>query len=229
MPGHGRKPELRSNLQVPHGRAPDWALLFVLARRLRFNVGQKTNLSQSPPRKAAEVELRKLVTLKRRIAGLSGAMLERFVLRARRVVGLKGAVNLLVTGSSEMRVLNRKFRGKDKPTDVLSFPALAQIEGGKFAGDVAVCADIAARNALRLGHSAVKEVKILTLHGVLHLAGYDHESDNGRMARKETKLRRELGLPAGLIERNRQAGTRGLPVGKPRPSSRGAAGWRRPR
>jgi len=192
-------------------------------------VGQKGTLSQSSPRKAAQDAERKLVTLKRRIAGLSGVMLERFVLRARRVVGLKGTVNVLVTGRSQMRVLNRRFRGKDKPTDVLSFPALAQIEGGQYAGDVAVCADIAARNALRLGHSALQEVKILTLHGVLHLAGYDHESDNGRMARKETKLRRELGLPTGLIERNRQAGTQGLPVGKPRASSRGAAGSRRPR
>jgi probable rRNA maturation factor len=199
------------------------------AHRLRSIVGQKIDLSQSPPRKAAEVAQRKLVTLKRRIAGLSGAMLERFVLRARRAVRLKGTVNVLVTGSGEMRVLNRRFRGKDKPTDVLSFPTLARIEGGKFAGDVVVCADIAARNALRLGHSAVEEVKILTLHGVLHLAGYDHESDNGRMARKETKLRRELGLATGLIERNRQGGTQALPVGKPRASSRGAAASRRPR
>jgi probable rRNA maturation factor len=128
-----------------------------------------------------------------------------------------------------MRVLNRRFGGQDKPTDVLSFPALAQSERGKFAGDIAVCADIAARSAMRLGHSAVKEVKILTLHGVLHLAGYDHESDNGRMARKESQLRRELGLPTGLIERNKQAGTKGVSVRKLRRSSRGAAGWRRPR
>jgi probable rRNA maturation factor len=196
-------------------------------RRRRSIVRQKRNVSQSSPRKAAEVAERKLVTLKRRIAGLSGAMLEHFVLRARRVVGLKGTVNVLMTDSSEMRVLNRRFRGKDKPTDVLSFPALAQIEGEKVAGDVAVCADIAARNALRLGHSAVNEVKILTLHGVLHLAGYDHEIDNGKMARKESKLRRELGLPTGLIERNKQAGPKALSVPKPRASSRGAAGSRR--
>jgi probable rRNA maturation factor len=170
-----------------------------------------------------------LVTLKRRIAGLSAAMLERFVLRVRRMVGLKGTVNVLVTSNNEMRELNRRFGGKDKPTDVLSFPALAEIEGGKFAGDVAVCADIAANNALRLGHSAVKEVKILTLHGALHLAGYDHESDNGRMARKETKLRRELGLPTALIERNKQAGSKRLSVREGRASGRGATGSRRPR
>ncbi len=151
-------------------------------RRRRSMVGQKRNLAQSSPRKAAQVAERKVATLKRRRAGLSGAMLEGFVLRARRVVGLKGTVNVLVMGSSEMRVLNRRFGGKDKPTDVLSFPALAQIEGGKFAGDVAVC-----------------------------------------------KLRRELGLPTGLIERNKQAGTKGLPVRKTRASSRGAAGSRRPR
>ena len=198
-------------------------------RTRRSIIGQKRNLSRSSPRKAAALAERKLVTLKRRIAGLSSARLERFVLRARRVVGLKGTVNVLLTGSSEMRVLNRRFGGKDKPTDVLSFPALAEIEGGTFAGEVAVCADIAARNARSLGHSAVNEVKILTLHGVLHLAGYDHESDNGRMARKESQLRRELGLPTGLIERNKQAGSKGLSVRKPRRSSRGAAGWRRPR
>ena len=213
-------------MQVPHGRAPDWALLFVLASADADPLLDRKEIYR---RVRPEVAERKLVTLKRRIAGLSGAMLERFARQARRVVGLKGAVNVLVTGSSEMRVLNRRFGGKDKPTDVLSFPALAQIEGGKFAGDVAVCADLAARNALRLGHSAVKEVKILTLHGVLHLAGYDHESDNGRMARKESQLRRELGLPTGLIERNKRAGTKRLPVRKPRRSSPGAAGWRRPR
>src|SRR6267378_7636486 len=102
-------------------------------------VGQLINLPQRSPRKVAK---RKLVTLNRRIAGLSGTMLERFVLRARRVVGLKGTVNVLVTGSSEMRFLNRRFGGMDKPTDVLSFPALAEIEGRKLAGDVAVCSDI---------------------------------------------------------------------------------------
>ncbi len=71
-----------------------------------------------------------------------------------------------------------------------------------LAGDVAISAEIAARNARKLGHSTAEEVKILTLHGILHLAGYDHEEDAGNMARREQQLRKRLGLPAGLIERN---------------------------
>ena len=76
--------------------------------------------------------------------------------------------------------------------------------GARIAGDVAISADIAAANARRLGHSAGEEIKILVLHGVLHLAGFDHETDDGKMARKEVRLRKALGLPAGLIERNGQ-------------------------
>ena len=98
-----------------------------------------------------------------------------------------------------MRRLNAQFRGRDYATDVLSFPSPTFVEG--FAGDIAVSADIAARNAQTLGHSVADEIRILVLHGVLHLAGYDHESDNGEMAGKETRLRRKLGLPAALIER----------------------------
>jgi probable rRNA maturation factor len=71
----------------------------------------------------------------------------------------------------------------------------------KTAGDVAISADIALENSIQLGHSVAQEVKILALHGILHLAGFDHERDNGQMARKEAKLRRALRLPAALIER----------------------------
>ena len=76
-----------------------------------------------------------------------------------------------------------------------------------LAGDIAISADIAKENARRLGHSAAQEVKILALHGVLHLVGYDHESDEGAMAGKERQLRRALGLPLGLIERSATTGT----------------------
>jgi probable rRNA maturation factor len=69
------------------------------------------------------------------------------------------------------------------------------------AGEVAISADIALQNSLRLGHSVGQEIKILALHGILHLAGFDHERDNGEMARKEKTLRRALKLPAALIER----------------------------
>lgn len=108
---------------------------------------------------------------------------------------------MLVTTSHELRSLNRRFRGKDRPTDVLSFPPALPVEGA-FAGDIAISADIAAQNARRLGHPVAKEIKILVLHGLLHLAGYDHESDNGEMVRKEERLRRTLGLPSGLIARS---------------------------
>jgi len=112
-------------------------------------------------------------------------------------------VNVLVTNNSELKSLNRQFLGKDKPTDVLSFPTApaARAKSRRIAGEVAISADIARRNAARFGHSVADEVKILVLHGILHLAGYDHERDNGEMARKEMRLRRQLNLEATLIER----------------------------
>jgi probable rRNA maturation factor len=148
-----------------------------------------------------------LVILQKKVAGLSPQALNRFVARARQLAKVHGTVNLLVTGSASVRALNRQFRGKDKATDVLSFPSFAPVRRmpGKriAAGDVAISADIARENARRLGHSAAEEIKILTLHGILHLAGFDHERDNGQMARKEANLRRTLGLPVALIERAR--------------------------
>lgn len=159
--------------------------------------------------------------LQKKIEGLSEAALERFVVRARRASGLPGTVNVLVTGSAAVRSLNRQFRGKNKPTDVLSFATIASSEAkprgrATLAGEIAISADIAAQNALRLGHSPAQEIKVLTLHGILHLAGFDHERDNGEMARKEARLRRTLRLPASLIERtqskraqSREAGLQG--------------------
>jgi len=107
----------------------------------------------------------------------------------------------MVTESREMRSLNSRFRGKSRATDVLSFPPPAL--GNGFAGDIAVSLDIAARNARSLGHSLGQEIQILVLHGILHLAGYDHEDDDGEMAQREVRLRRRLGLPTGLIERSK--------------------------
>src|SRR5215470_2249556 len=141
-----------------------------------------------------------MVILHKPVAGLNERSLERFVARAKRAAGLRGAVTVLVTTSTEVRSLNHRFRGKDKPTDVLSFPA-EMMWHGRFAGDVAISADIAAKNARRLGHSPAAEVKVLALHGLLHLAGYDHEADNGTMAKREGRLRKQLGLPVALIER----------------------------
>jgi probable rRNA maturation factor len=144
----------------------------------------------------------RVVIFRKRIAGLSSSTLERFVLRARRAVPLRDPVNVLVTGSSELRSLNRQFRGVDKPTDVLSFPPPKEgREARSSAGEVAISADIARENARRLGHSVADEIKILVLHGVLHLAGFDHEHDHGEMAREESRLRQQLKLETGLIER----------------------------
>jgi len=159
-----------------------------------------------------------LIIVKNKNLGLSVASLERFILRARKATRLLGKVNVLLTGNAEMRALNRQFRRKDKPTDVLSFPTDLKREGEHaFAGEIAVSADIAFENARRLGHSPALEVKILALHGILHLAGFDHESDNGQMARKESALRRRLGLPSSLTERG--ASKRQRPAA-PKPSFR---------
>ena len=140
-----------------------------------------------------------LVILEKKIAGLNEAALERFLLRARKAVGLSGQVNVLVTSSAAVRSLNQRFRSQNKATDVLSFPAPSPTQESrtakKLAGEVAISADIALKNSFRLGHPAADEVKILALHGILHLGGFDHERDNGEMARKEAKLRHALGLP----------------------------------
>lgn len=141
-----------------------------------------------------------MIILHKRVAGASEGFLNRFVTKAKRALGLRGSVSILLTNNRELRVLNRQFRGKDKPTDVLSFPS--EVVGARrFVGDVAISVEIAAQNAKRLGHSTAEEVKVLILHGLLHLAGYDHESDHGEMARTEEQLRAKLSLPVGLIAR----------------------------
>ena len=128
----------------------------------------------------------------------SNSQINTFLRVALRAVGVRGEVSVLITSSDKMRRLNRDFRGQDKATDVLSFRAA---QNGNIAGDIAICRDIARRNARSLGHSLTTEVKILLLHGLLHLAGHDHESDHGEMAALEQELRAKLKLPAGLIER----------------------------
>ena len=119
---------------------------------------------------------------------------------------------MLITGNRRLRELNHRFRQKDKPTDVLSFPS--PDDGG---GDISISAEIAAANAACYGHPVSDELKILILHGLLHLAGYDHERDNGEMAARETVLRRRLKLPTTLIERSSKValhGTRRAPKAK---------------
>lgn len=149
-----------------------------------------------------------MVILEKKIRGVSAASLARFAGRAQRAAGLRGRVSILVTGSAELRRLNRHYRRQDQPTDVLSFPAA----GDGLAGDIAISGEVAAANARRLGHSAAAEVKILILHGLLHLAGLDHDDarDRGRMSRREETLRRRLRLPGSLIARSLQGRARAL-------------------
>ena len=102
--------------------------------------------------------------------------------RARKAAGLRGSSECAGHRQRAMRTLNLRFRGKNKATDVLSFPsgqAASKRRGTGFAGEIAISAEIAAENAMRLGHSVAAEVKVLALHGILHLAGMDHERDNG--------------------------------------------------
>ncbi len=132
-------------------------------------------------------------------ARLSKPALARFVTRARKLAGVAGHVDVLLTDDATMQRLNRSFRGKNKATDVLSFPAYENAE--KHAGDLAVSLEIAARQAKVRGHSLEDEIRILVLHGLLHLAGFDHETDNGEMAAREAELCGELKLPVNLIAR----------------------------
>ena len=130
---------------------------------------------------------------------VTAAQLQRFARRAQKLAEVQGEVDILISGNTRLRNLNRRFRRKNKPTDVLSFPR-------PFGGDIAISAQIARDNAQRYGHSFAIELKILVLHGMLPLAGYDHESDNGRMARVESRLRSQLKLPASLIDRSHSSG-----------------------
>jgi len=143
------------------------------------------------------------IIYKRRIPGLSRRGLADFVAKACQAARLRGTVTVMITSNREVQALNLRFKGSDRPTDVLSFPAPLFVRG--FAGDIAISADIASRNARALGHRCSDEVRILVLHGILHLTGYDHENDRGEMARTERLLRKKLDLPAGLIERSDQS------------------------
>ena len=106
----------------------------------------------------------------------------------------------LITSDEELLRLNREFRKQDHATDVLSFPSL---DGDASLGELAISFPRAGQQALEYGVPLEQELEILMLHGVLHLLGMDHETDQGRMARAESKWRATLGLPSGLIERAR--------------------------
>ena len=138
-----------------------------------------------------------LVTFVRTPAAIDRGRLEQFARTLRLRVARGKAFACRITGDAELRRLNQAFLGHDYPTDVLSFPC----QGEDFLGDLAISRQRAAEQARRFGHDLHQEIEVLMLHGLLHLTGLDHETDDGRMARAESRWRRRLGLPGGLIER----------------------------
>ncbi len=151
------------------------------------------------------------VTFRRPAADVRPRAMAAFARRLQREVAGGRAFDSLITGDAELRRLNREFRGKDYPTDVLSFPGIASplVRGSsgwpapRYLGDLAISVMRARAQARAFGHSTEDEIRLLMLHGLLHLTGMDHESDTGQMARAEARWRRALGLPDGLIERVR--------------------------
>jgi probable rRNA maturation factor len=146
--------------------------------------------------------------------GLSQVGLGRFLRTAQAAVGLRGEVDVLLAGDRVLRRLNREFRGKDKATDVLSFPAAPEL-AGVHAGDLAISLDTALKQAEEHGHSLRDEVRVLLLHGLLHLYGMDHEIDRGEMAAREAELRSQLRLRSGLIARVASPLRKGKPTAAP--------------
>jgi probable rRNA maturation factor len=138
----------------------------------------------------------------------------------------RGLLTIAVVSDDTMRRMNRRYLGKNRPTDVLSFPSAMPVHppqagarwtastsvGQGFSparqrvlGDIAIASGVARRQARAAGHPYARELRVLALHGLLHLLGYDHERDAGQMARLEARMRRRGGLVTGLIERVGQA------------------------
>jgi probable rRNA maturation factor len=152
-----------------------------------------------------------IVNRQRRIA-LAVPPLSEFLERAQRELGFpEGGVTVRLISDSAMARLNRRYRSKRGPTDVLSFPAKATrtrlslprrfvtrsgANDAGYIGDIALSPETARRNARLYSRSLAEELRILVLHGLLHLAGFDHEVDEGQMERIERRLRRRLGLGA---------------------------------
>jgi len=131
-----------------------------------------------------------------RVAGLSSWL--------RRVApaGARGRVGIALVSDRRIRALNRTYRRKDYATDVLSFPSEpSALSPEPFLGEIVIARGVARRQAREARHSELTELRVLALHGLLHLLGYDHERDSGEMRRAERRLRRKGGLSEGLIER----------------------------
>ena len=129
----------------------------------------------------------------------------------------RGTLAVALASDAEVRVLNRRYRRQDRPTDVLSFPgdvsagASRSDRAHRHLGDLVIATGVARGQAVEAGHSYATELRVLALHGLLHLLGYDHHAsdDDGRMARAERRLLHKGGLAVGLIERAKGGGARG--------------------
>jgi probable rRNA maturation factor len=139
-----------------------------------------------------------IVLFRRAGNGLPRAELRKFAKQLVLEVAAERQFECLLTDDRELRRLNQSFLGHDYPTDVLSFPS--GMSGG-FLGEMAISVNRASEQASEFGHSLTEEIKILMLHGVLHLLGMDHEKDRGAMGRAERRWRKRFGLPKSLIER----------------------------
>jgi len=123
--------------------------------------------------------------------------LQQFYERVRLELGFAPeSVSIQLISDDAMARLNEKFRQKQGPTDVLSFPAngARPKQGAEYVGDIAISPETARRNARRFSRSLPGEMRILILHGMIHLAGFDHETDDGKMDRLERRLRKRLGV-----------------------------------
>ncbi|MCZ2157477.1 MAG: rRNA maturation RNase YbeY [Bryobacterales bacterium] len=140
----------------------------------------------------------KRVIFRRRFRDITSRPLQAFAERLSQEAGEGRDFVCLLTSAEELAELNQRFRDKAESTDVLSFPAMETTE---YLGDLAISVPHARAQAKEFGHSPMDEIRILMLHGVLHLMGFDHESDRGRMRRAESRWRARFGLPSGLIER----------------------------
>jgi probable rRNA maturation factor len=132
-------------------------------------------------------ELEVVLLNRQRRCRIDAARLRRVLREAARALRVRGGIALVFGGDRLLRRLNRDYRGQDRPTDVLSFPGPGGEEG---LGDVVISVETAGRNAHRLGRTLAQELDVLALHGLLHLLGYDHETDDGAMDRLERRLRR---------------------------------------
>jgi probable rRNA maturation factor len=137
--------------------------------------------------------LRVVVLRRQRRRRVDVARLRLVLTRAAAALGVEGELALVLAGDRLVQRLNRDYRHKDRPTDVLSFPG----EGGEGGlGDIVISVETAEKNARGLGRSLPRELDVLALHGFLHVLGHDHETDGGTMRRLETRLRRQLGVRA---------------------------------